>query len=171
MGRSSLPRLGRRRNQPSAHAAVRSHGSAEERTPWSLTRDNERMMNEGALHVSEPVGPRWELAKSLLDSGEAPVLLGNVRLWRSTSGPRADGRITVTVGVGERVSEASARESLRQAHETVDAVAAGDAGFAQLLHAHHPRWELVHDYGMGTVLIASEDADGNLVWPSNEPPG
>jgi hypothetical protein len=66
------------------------------------------------------------------------VLLGNVQLWRSTSGPQADGRISVTVRVGERTSEASARDTLRRAHETVDAVAATDAEFAELLQAYHP---------------------------------
>ena len=128
------------------------------------------MPNGGALHVSEPSGPRWELAKSLLASGEAPVLLGNVQLWRSASGPQADGRINVTVRVGELASEKSARDTLRRAHEAVETVAATDAELAQLLRAHRPRWALVHDYGMGTVLIVSEDADGNVVWPSEGQP-
>jgi len=124
------------------------------------------MPNGGALQVSEPSGERWELAKSLLDSGEAPVMLGNIQLWRSTSGPGADGRISVTVRVADHVSEAFARDTLRQAHEVVAAVAATDSEFARLLRLHDCRWELVHDYGMGTVLVASEDADGNTVWPS-----
>jgi hypothetical protein len=127
-------------------------------------------MPSDGLHVSELSGARWVLAKSLLDSGEAPVLLGNVQLWRSTSGPEADGRISVSVRVGERAPESSAREDLRRAHETIDAVVATDPEFAELLQTSHPRWELVHDYGKGTVLIATEDEAGNLVWPSHWPP-
>ena len=123
------------------------------------------MPNNGALQVHELRGPRWELAISLLESGEAPVLLGNVQLWRSTSGPQADGRIQVTVEVGERASEAVARDALRQAHETVDAAAASDEVFAKLLLEHRPRWEVVHNYGMGTTLVASQDRDGNVVYP------
>src|SRR4051812_27873865 len=58
------------------------------------------MSNDGPLHVSEPSGPRWELAKSLLDSGEGPVLLGDVSLWRDTSGPNADnGSLSPSVSV------------------------------------------------------------------------
>ena len=124
------------------------------------------MPNGGALQVSEPGGPRWKLTKSLLDSVESPVMLGNVQLWRSTSGPAADDRIKVTVWVRERVSEAFARDTFRRAREDVAAVAATDPTFAQLLQIHDCRWELVHDCGMGTVLVASEDADGNVVWPS-----
>lgn len=77
---------------------------------------------------------------------------------------QADGRIQVTVEVDERVSDAVARRALREAHETVDAAAMSDEAFANLLLKHRPRWELVHKYGMGTTLVASEDGDGNLHW-------
>src|SRR4051794_37376462 len=96
-------------------------------------------------------GPRWELALALLQSGEASVRLGNVEMRRSTSGPLADGRISVTVGVGERVSEAVARDALRRAHETVDAAATSDGALAELLLQHGTCWEVVHNCGMGTV--------------------
>ncbi len=130
-------------------------------------RDDGRVPNSGGLKIQEPSGPRWELALSLLESGEAPVRLGSIQMWRDTSGPRADGRIRITVGVGESVSEAVAREALHRAHETVDAVAATDENFANLLIDHRAHWELVHDYGMGTTLVAAEDGDGYLLWPSD----
>lgn len=96
------------------------------------------------------------------------MLIGGVQLWRDTSGPHADALIHITLGVGETDSEAVARESLRQAHETIDAFAASDETFANLLRDHQSLWELVHDYGMGTVLVATEDEEGNLVWLSDE---
>jgi hypothetical protein len=104
---------------------------------------------------------------SLLDSGEAPVTLGDVQLWRSTSGPAADGRITVTVRVGEHISEAFARDTFRRVHGELAALAAAHTEFARLVSTYDCHWELVHDYGMGSVLVASEDQHGDVVWPTD----
>ena len=96
------------------------------------------------------------------------MLFGDLQLRRETSGPHADGRIHISVAVGESVSEAAARKSLRKAHDQIHTVAAIDETFANLLRDHRSQWELVHDYGMGTVLIATEDEEGNLVWQSDK---
>lgn len=71
----------------------------------------------------------------------------------------------MTVEVCERVSEDVARSALRRAHETVDAAAVSAEAFTKLLLEHRPRWELVYNYGMGTILLVSADEEGNLVWP------
>lgn len=79
-----------------------------------------------ALSVESLDGPRWALALSLLESGKAAIRLGSIQVWRSTSGPLADGRMSVTVEVAERVSEAAALRALDEAHRIVDAAASRD---------------------------------------------
>jgi hypothetical protein len=125
-------------------------------------------MDRYVLRVNELSGPSWDPALDLLESGEARVALDQVQLWRSTAGPEADGQICITVEVGEDASGEVAREAMRGAHETVTAVAATNERFANLLLERRPRWEVVHDYGMGTNLGASEDEDGNLIGPNGE---
>lgn len=123
------------------------------------------MVNNGMLEVRDTGGPRWALALSLLESGEAPFRLGAVRLWRDTTSPSTDGRISVTTEVAAaNVSEAAALRALREAHETVEAAAAADEAFARLITKHPPRWRIICDYGMGTVLVACEDDHGRLIW-------
>ena len=69
------------------------------------------------LTIDEPTGPRWDLALSLIESGEAPVRLGMLQLWRTTTGPRPDGLIHMTVEVDEAMTEEAARELLRRARD------------------------------------------------------
>lgn len=150
---------------PRGHLMCRyPRGRARRRARW-MRPDKERS-TPAHSHVSDPRGPRCELAKSLLGSGDSAVVPATSSCGLFTSGPRVDGRIRVTVGVGDRAPEASVRDAVRRTHRTVDAVAATDAKFAQLLQAHDPRHEVVHDCGMGTTLIARGPREGPMATPS-----
>jgi len=117
------------------------------------------MPNFNGVKVDVASGPRWELALSLIASGEAPVRLGALQLWRDTIGPHATGVIRVTAEVPHGISETAALRVLEAQRKVLDEVAAGDQRLAELLREHGCRWEAVYDYGMGTSLIASEEGD------------
>ena len=128
------------------------------------------MSGFNGLTVDGPSGPRWELALSLIESGEAPVKLGPAELCRWTSGPNADHAIHISVDVGQEVTSEVALESVRQAKVVIGGAAASDSRFADLLGKHVCRWEVVHNYGMGAVLLAVVDDHGNIVWqPGSQP--
>ena len=129
------------------------------------------VVGPSGLQVDEPRGPRWELALSLMESGEAPIVVGSVGLSRDTSGPHADGLIRVVVrSATEVLTTGDARAQVNAAKATMQAVDAADPRFGDLLDRYGCRWELVYDYGMGTVLLADIDDEGNLDWrPGREP--
>src|SRR2546430_114388 len=114
--------------------------------------------------VDAPEGPRWELALALIDSGEAPVRLGEVEIWRNVAGPAADGVIRMTMRVGERADREVGNTALLTGRRVVDEAASAGSRFARLLGRYGCRWEIVSDYGMGTVLRGEADRSGNLVW-------
>ena len=128
------------------------------------------MSGFSGLTVDGPSGPRWELALSLIASGEAPVRLGPAQLSRWTSGPNADHAIHISVDVGQEVTSDVALESVRQAKVVIEGAAASDSRFADLLGKHVCQWEVVQNYGMGAVLLAVVDDHGNIVWqPGSQP--
>src|SRR5664279_2252130 len=128
------------------------------------------MSGFNGLTVDGPSGPRWELALSLIASGEAPVRLGPAELSRWTSGRNADHAIHISVEVGQEVTSEVALELVSQARVVIDGAAASDPRFAALLGKHVCQWEVVHDYGMGAVLRAVVDGHGNIVWqPGSQP--
>jgi hypothetical protein len=103
--------------------------------------------------VDAPEGPRWELALRLIDSGEGPV-----------AGPTADGMIRMTLRVGEHADHEGGQTALLKGRQVADEAASADPRFARLLDQYGCRWEIVSDYGMGTVLLGEADRHGNLVW-------
>ena len=56
------------------------------------------------------------------------------------------------------------RESFSRADDGIDTVSAADPTFANLPSDHTSQWELVQDSGMGTVLVAIENEEGNVEW-------
>jgi hypothetical protein len=114
--------------------------------------------------VDTPEGPRWELALALIDSGEAPVRLGEVEIWRNVAGPMADGVIRMTIRVGEHADREGGKTALLTGRRVVDEAASVDSRFARLLDRYGYHWEIVSDYGMGTVLLGEADHRGELVW-------
>lgn len=116
------------------------------------------------ITVDAPRGWRWELAITLIDSGDAPVRLGEVEIWRSTAGPNADGVIRMTVAVGEDTDREVAKAALVRGRLVVGHAAVADPRFARLLDQYGCRWEVVSDYGMGSVVHGEADRYGDLVW-------
>ena len=114
--------------------------------------------------VDAPEGPRWELALALIDSGEGSVRLGEVEIWRNVAEPTSDGVIRMTMRVGEHADRKGGQTALLQGRQVVDEAASADPRFARLLDQYACRWEIVSDYGMGTVLLGEADRHGNLVW-------
>jgi hypothetical protein len=104
-------------------------------------------------------GARWELTLSLLASGQAPIRLGGLQLWRDANGPDASGVILVTTEVPEKMAEPAALGVIQEQRDALEEVAARDERFAALLTKHGCRFEVVHNYGMGTSLLASAEGD------------
>jgi hypothetical protein len=116
------------------------------------------------ITIDAPEGPRWELALALIDSGEGPVRLGEVEIWRDVAGPTADGLICMTMRVGEHADREGGQTALLRGRPLADDAASADSRFGRLLDRYGFRWEFVSDYGMGTVLLGEADCRGNLVW-------
>ncbi len=64
----------------------------------------------------------------------------------------------------EALTTDGARAEVDLARATMRAAVASDPRFGDLLDRYGCRWELVYDYGMGTVLLADIDDEGNLDW-------
>ena len=98
-------------------------------------------------------------------------MLGSVELHRATSGPKADGVISLVVRSSTpRPTEGAARAEIELARANVQVATVADPRLGKLLEAYGSRWELVDDYGMGTLLLAHVDSDGNLAWePGHRP--
>jgi hypothetical protein len=114
--------------------------------------------------VDAPEGQRWELAPTLIESGEVPVRLGEVEIWRSTAGPRADGVIRVLVTVPERSDQEVAQAALLRGRQVADMACSADPRFARLLDQYGVQREIVQDYDTGAVRLGHANRHGDLVW-------
>ena len=99
-------------------------------------------------------GPRWDLALSLIASGEAPVHLGALTIWRDTAGPRSTGLVRITVEAAENTPVQGAKALLDDLQEHVAHLGASDARLQSLLFEYGYSCEIEANYGMGTVLLA-----------------
>jgi hypothetical protein len=118
----------------------------------------------GGVTVDAPEGPRWELALALIDSGEAPIQLGEVEIWRNVARSTADGVIRMAMRVGEHADREVGRPALLTGRRVVAEATSADSRFAGLLDQYGCRWEIVSDYGMGTLLLGEADDGGDLIW-------
>ena len=119
------------------------------------------------LHVDAIEGDRWELALVLLETVEGQVQAGCVSLGRHTSGPAADGRIHIEVACSTDpgfLTATMAATELQQGLAQVEAMAASDTRFANLIHRCGVVREYVWDYGMGKTLLASVRDDDTVDW-------
>ena len=130
----------------------------------ALLWDDGGMPGFSGVSVDAPEEQRWDLALTLIDSGEAPVRLGLVEIWRSTAGPNADGVIRMTVTVGEHADREVAQTALLNGRQVADQAASADPRFARLLDQYGCRWEVVRSYGTGAVRLGEADRHGDLVW-------
>jgi hypothetical protein len=126
--------------------------------------DDRRVPDNSGLTVDVPEGRRWELALELLESGEASVRVGGVEMHRHTNGPTADWAIHLAVRVPELADKAVGRQALDAARVATDELTRTDARFAALLDRFGYRFDIVHDYGMGTALLGEAIGRGDLVW-------
>jgi hypothetical protein len=108
--------------------------------------------------VDATEGQRWELALALIDSGEGPVRLGEVEIWRNVAGPTADGVIRMTLRVGEQADREGGQTALLQGRQVADEAPSADPRFARLLDQYGCCWEIVSEYGVGTFFWAKPTA-------------
>jgi len=119
------------------------------------------------LLVDELAGKRWELALGLLETGEAPVRVGALTLYRDAAGPAHDGLIHIEVDCPnepDRVTEEMARAAMACAVAQIQAIVASDPRFGELLDRFSLVYEYVRGYGMGRVLVAVSPREGDLEW-------
>jgi hypothetical protein len=119
------------------------------------------------LSVDAPEGERWELALTLLESGEAPVWLGAVTVRRDAQGPTPDGLVHVEFPCNvdpDRATKGAAEADMAQALALVGVISAADPRFEALLQRFWVVYEYIYDYGMGSILLATARADGTVDW-------
>ena len=116
------------------------------------------------LVVDELAGKRWELALSLLETGEAPVRMGALTLYRDAACPAHDGLIHVEVDSPNEPDQVT--KEMARAVAQIQAITASDPRFGELLDRFGSVYEYVRDYGMGRVLVAVSQREGDL---SGEP--
>ena len=127
-----------------------------------------------ALSVESPAGSRWDLALDLLERGEAAVGLGNLLLRSGPATPKAGRRLHVEFACPSdpALSMESRREQLHalgtrdleDARRLIQSVCKKDSRFAALVADSGVVYEFVHDYGMGTLLVATARRSGPLDW-------
>lgn len=127
-----------------------------------------------ALSVEAPGGPRWELALDLLERGDTAIGLGSLILRTDPATQKAGRRLHIEFPcpADPAVSLESRRERLRalgnhdlqDARQLIQSVCERDARFAALVTDSGVVYEFVHDYGMGTLLVATARRSGPLDW-------
>lgn len=127
-----------------------------------------------ALNIDAPSGPRWELALELLERGDEAVGFGNLVLRTDPATPKAGRRLHIEFAcpVDPALSMEARREQLHAlgnrdldaARRLVTSVCEQDGRFAALVADSGLVYEFVHDYGMGTLLVATARRSGPLDW-------
>jgi hypothetical protein len=117
-----------------------------------------------AFCVEEAVGPRFELALELLRSGRTFEF--------DEIGFRMDDQMTHCIVDSscalEDVTAASAARDLEQGRATFQHLLERSPEFASAIGERPVRYELVHDYGNGSVLICWEQ-NGSITWSDGMP--
>jgi hypothetical protein len=93
--------------------------------------------------------------------------MGALTLYRDAAGPAHDCLIHVDVDCPnepDRVTEEMARVVMARAVAQIQAIIASDPRFGELLDRFGSVYEYVHDYGMGRVLVAASQREGDLEW-------
>jgi hypothetical protein len=125
------------------------------------------MTVRGAFHLDAPEGDRWELALDLLRVGGQAVEIGGIVLRRDTAGPLADGLIHADVIASydpKSLTEQQAHEDVRRGRSVMMNLLEADGRLSDLASEHGLACDYVHDYGMGSVLLATVAGDGSITW-------
>jgi len=119
-----------------------------------------------SLRTDEPEGQRWDLALERLRRGE-PVILGNVASvqieWDSVK------VVALSRWQAHNVTAARAREDFAEAARVIEGLTASDTRFREIVGGRRVDYELVEDYGKGSVLICRQDREGRLEWAAGFP--
>lgn len=128
-------------------------------------------MHQGGLRIDGTSEPRWGLALDLIESGEDSVELGDsLNVRREVGFPGADGKVHFTVWINSADPEhTEAQAQVDRARALIADIAGDDERLQSLLKSYGATWELAHDYGTGSVLVAQVAEDGLLKWPSGSP--
>ncbi|WP_344776675.1 hypothetical protein [Nocardioides panacisoli] len=126
------------------------------------------------MQVNDVTDSRWPAALDLLDSGETWIGLGDLVLCCDLATERTRGRLHVEFpcrfdplrGDGpapDRLGHV-ATAGLARARELIGTACDVDPRFATLVARSDVLYEFVHDYGMGTLLVATARPEGPLTW-------
>lgn len=136
--------------------------------------DSDVVSPRTVLDVKAPDGPRWDLALELLERGQGAVGLGGLTLRTDPATPKT-GRlfhIEFPCPADPALSMESRREQLHalgnhdleNARRLIESLCQQDDRFAALVAEPGVVYEFVHDYGMGTFLVATARRAGPLDW-------
>jgi hypothetical protein len=159
------PIFRRRRERWSSEG--RAGSTTDCRPSWVPVETIAPVTGADALAIDEIPGPRWEIALQLLTEGGPTVLLdGEVRIGiqRWLGFPLADGKIhiyTWTELEPSRLSPAIIENGVRAALATLDRALAADERLGRILETSGVEYEILSDYGMGAVKVATFRTDGS----------
>lgn len=127
-----------------------------------------------AIRVADAQDSRWSVALEFLKAGDAAIGLDelalSVDLATDKSGPRLHIEFAcpfdpvLLSGTRRSAMEDGANDSLGRARAVVAEACAADPGFNVLVTGSGVVYECVHDYGMGTLLVATARRAGPLIW-------
>ena len=112
------------------------------------------------MEITEPHGPRFELALDRFRDGHAFTLNG-VGFWLAP-----DGALEVSAQTSwfiENVTEQRALDDLDRARRLTDTLIEESPAFASLVKGRPRRYVLIDDYKMGGVVLCRL-VDGSLNW-------
>jgi hypothetical protein len=119
-----------------------------------------------ALNVDEATGRRWQAALELLEAGGyifwrgiGLTLRAHTGHGRSRVGPKVFVRV-FSLWQPENMTPSRAEAALRRAQAELKDLEAESSDFAKLIAGRPMSFELLHDYGMGSVLLASWTDEG-----------
>lgn len=114
-----------------------------------------------ALWVDEASGQRWRAALEVLAEGGYIVWRGigltlrtHIGKGQSRVGPRLFVRVS-SAWEPEHMTLSRAEAELRRAQAELEDLKNESPDFAQLVSGRPTSYELIHDYGMGAVLLAT----------------
>jgi hypothetical protein len=119
-----------------------------------------------ALTVEEASGQRWEAALSILAGGGYIVWRGIGLTFRTqTVGeqPKIGSKLWVRVGTAwdpQNMTRERAEAELRTAQVSIAELARESKDFAGLISGHAIAYELLYDYGMGAIRLATWTDEG-----------
>ncbi len=119
-----------------------------------------------ALTVDEASGQRWDAALSILAKGGYIVWRGLGLTFRTQSvgePPRVGPKLWVRMGTAwdpDHMTRGRAEAELRTAQGGIAELASHSKEFAELISGHPIAYELLHDYGMGAIRLATWTDEG-----------